>query len=95
MLRPISFITYIVCAFVPVTSRAARDNGSSYAKVADMSEKKPPSANPDSQQSSQAFESLHSEQGTSADDLPAPPESTVFRGQDSIAPFIHPCHFII
>jgi hypothetical protein len=46
MFLPISFITYTVCAFVPVTSLAARDNGSSYAKVADMSEKKPPSANP-------------------------------------------------
>jgi hypothetical protein len=49
MFLPISFITYTVCAFVPVTSLAARDNGSSYAKVADMSEKKPPSANPDHQ----------------------------------------------
>jgi len=46
MFLPISFITYTVCAFVPVTSLDARDNGSSYAKVADMSEKKPPRANP-------------------------------------------------
>lgn len=49
MFLPISFMTYIVWAFVPVTFWAARDNGSSYANVADMSEKKPPSANPASQ----------------------------------------------
>ena len=46
MFLPISLKMNIVCAFVPTSFSEARERGSSYANVADIREKKPPSANP-------------------------------------------------
>lgn len=68
-------------------------SGSSYANEADMSEKKAPIPKPVQSNCKgypRATEGRHDDQN-----IPAPPASTVFTAQDSIAIPAYPSHFLV